>query len=221
MRVPIISSFIGAPFEKLVTFCEKIQQGMKALNEAVIAYVSEDYEHFDIWTKRVCSIEQEADEMKREIRNSLPRGVFMPVDKFQFFTLVRELDQILDRAEDVVIWLSFKRGVVIKEVREDLLGLLDTSIESVEILFNAVKMTTEAFGFIKKKREDIKETIRTVRHKEWESDQIAQCMVRKLFELKDVDFITIHHVLTAGGYIGNIADHAENAADIIRVIIAR
>lgn len=221
MRVPIISSFIGAPFERLVIFCEEILEGMKALNEAVIAYANEDHDHFDIWAKKVCGIEQLADEMKREIRNSLPRGVFMPVDKFQFFTLVRELDQILDRAEDVVIWLSFKRGVVIKEVKQDLLGLLDASIESVETLFNAVKMTTETFGFIKKRREDIKQTIREVRHREWESDQIAQCMVRKLFELKETDFVTIHHILTVGRYIGNIADHAENAADIIRAMIAR
>lgn len=166
MRIPIISSFIGAPFERLVIFCEEILEGMKALNEAVIAYANEDYDHFDIWAKKVCGIEQLADEMKREIRNSLPRGVFMPVDKFQFFTLVRELDQILDRAEDVVIWLSFKRGVVIKEVKQDLLGLLDASIESVETLFNAVKMTTETFGFIKKRRDDIKQTIREVRHRE-------------------------------------------------------
>lgn len=221
MRIPIISSFIGAPFEKIVTFCEKVQEGMKMLREAMIAYVNEDYEHFDAWAKRVCSIEQEADEMKREIRNSLPRGVFMPVDKFQFFALVRELDQILDRAEDVVVWLSFKRVVVIREVKEELLRVFDASIESVEILCDVVKMTTEAFGFIKKKREAIKETIREVRHREWKSDQIAQAMVKRLFELEDVDFLTIHHILTAGKYIGNIADHAENAADIIRVMIAK
>ncbi len=221
MRVPIVSSFVSTPFESLVTFCEKILEGMKALRKAVEAYVNEDYERFDVWVRGVCSIEQEADEMKREIRNSLPRGVFMPVDKFQFFTLIRELDHVLDSAEDVVVWLSFKRGVAIKEVKEDLLELLDTSIESVEILYDVIKMTTKTFGFLKKRREDIKETIRAVRRKEWESDQIAQGMVRKLFELKDYDFFTIHHILTTGRYIGDIADHAENVADVIRVMIAR
>ena len=221
MRVPFISSFISAPFEKLVAFCSKVQEGMKALREAVLAYLNEDYEHFDAWTNKVISIEQEADEMKRQIRNSLPRGVFMPVDKFQFFTLLRELDQILDRAEDIVVWLSFKRGMVIKEIKGDLLELLDTSIEAVEILCGVVKMTTEAFGFIKKRREEIKQEIRSVRYKEWESDQIAQCMIRRLFTLEGYDFLTIHHILRASAYVGNIADHAENAADIIRVMIAR
>jgi len=159
--------------------------------------------------------------MKREIRNSLPKGVFMPVDKFQFFTLVRELDQILDRAEDIVVWLSFKKGVVLQPIKKEFIALLNISIQTVDILAEVVHITPRAVGFIKRDRELVKEKIREVRLMEYESDQIAQCIVKTIFNLEKVDCLTLHHLLETTKYIGNIADHAENAADIIRVMIAR
>ncbi len=84
-----------------------------------------------------------------------------------------------------------------------------------------VHITPRAVGFIKRDRELVKEKIREVRLMEYESDQIAQCIVKTIFNLEKVDCLTLHHLLETTKYIGNIADHAENAADIIRVMIAR
>ena len=228
MRVPLFYTFVKNPFESLEPFTAKIQEGVEVLKQAVRAYMDEDEEEFDKLSEKVCQIEHEADKIKREIRNSLPKGIFMPVDRFQFFFLIKELDKILDSAEDVVVWLSFKRGVILKEVRKEFLTLLEISTTSVPILMRAIRLLPRAVGFIKKDKQLLKEIIREVRQKEWESDQIAQCIVKTIFNLphvdcavgKGVDCLTIHHLLETTKYIGNIADHAENAVDIIRVMIA-
>ncbi|RKX62650.1 MAG: TIGR00153 family protein [Thermodesulfobacteriota bacterium] len=221
MRVPLFYSFVRCPFETLTPFVDKIKEGLEILKKAVHSYVENNYADFETFSEQVCKIEQEADHMKREIRNSLPKGVFMPVDKFQFFTLVRELDQILDRAEDIVVWLSFKKGVVLQPIKKEFIALLNISIQTVDILAEVVHITPRAVGFIKRDRELVKEKIREVRLMEHESDQIAQCIVKTIFNLEKVDCLTLHHLLETTKYIGNIADHAENAADIIRVMIAR
>ena len=221
MRVPLFYSFVRCPFKTLTPFMDKIKEGLEILKKAVHSYVENNYTDFETFSEQVCKIEQEADHMKREIRNSLPKGVFMPVDKFQFFTLVRELDQILDRAEDIVVWLSFKKGVVLQPIKKEFIALLNISIQTVDILAEVVHITPRAVGFIKRDRELVKEKIREVRLMEHESDQIAQCIVKTIFNLEKVDCLTLHHLLETTKYIGNIADHAENAADIIRVMIAR
>ncbi len=229
MRVPLLYTFVKSPFEGLIPFTGKIKEGMDTLKEAVIAYIDGDEEKFNKFSDKVCAIEHEADKIKREIRNSLPKGVFMPVDKFQFFTLIKELDQILDSAEDIVVWLSFKKGVVLREIKKEFLALLNISISSVPILIEAIEILPRAVGFIKRDKKLLKEKIRAVRQREWESDQIAQCIVRTIFNLPQVDCmikgngvdcLTIHHILETTKYIGHIADHAENAADIIRVMIS-
>ncbi len=231
MRVPLFYTFVKSPFESLEPFTAKIQEGMDVLKQAVRAYIDGDEERFDKLSEKVCQIEHEADKIKRRIRNSLPKGIFMPVDRFQFFSLIKELDQILDSAEDIVVWLSFKQGVVLKEVRKEFLALLEISTSSVPILMKAIHLLPRAVGFIKRDKRLLKEIIREVRQKEWESDQIAQCIVKTIFSLpkldsviviegQGVDCLTIHHLLETTKYVGNIADHAENAADIIRVMIA-
>ncbi|HDD35671.1 MAG TPA: TIGR00153 family protein [Candidatus Desulfofervidus auxilii] len=219
MRVPGLYTFLGCPFKSLIPFMDKIKEGMKVLKQALHAYIAQD-KQFEALAEKVSRIEHEADGMKREIRNSLPRGVFMPVDKFQFFTLLRELDQILDSAEDTVVWLSFKEGVVVKEISQDFNTLVDVCVDAVSTLSEAIHLMPGAVGFIKKDKDLVLEKIRDVRQKEWESDQIAQGIVKIVFKLK-VDCLTLHHLLETTKYIGNIADHAENAADILRVMIAR
>ncbi|MDL1955786.1 MAG: TIGR00153 family protein [Candidatus Desulfofervidus auxilii] len=220
MRVPGLHTFVSCPFLKLLPFTDKIKEGMETLKLALHAYVDEDYRQFEIFSEKVSRIEHEADDMKREIRNSLPRGVFMPVDKFQFFSLIKELDHILDSAEDTVVWLTFKQGVVLKEIKQDFKNLLDVCIEAVLILSEAVYLMPRAVGFIKRDKDLVIKKIREVRQKEWESDQIAQGIIKAVFNLK-VDCLTLHHLLETTKYIGDIADHAENAADIMRVMIAR
>ncbi|MDL1970959.1 MAG: TIGR00153 family protein [Candidatus Desulfofervidaceae bacterium] len=230
MRVPLIYTFVTSPFRNLIPFTDKLKEGMEMLRKAVQAYIEGDYKRFEALSERVCNIEHEADKMKREIRNSLPKGIFMPVDKFQFFCLVRELDQILDSAEDTVVWLSFKHGVVLECVKKEFSALLEICIQSVWVLSEAVHLMPKAIGFIKKDQELIKEKIREVRQREWESDQIAQCIVKTIFNLPHVDCslgngkidcLTIHHLLETTKFIGHIADHAENAADILRAMIAK
>jgi len=230
MRVPLLYTFVTSPFKNLIPFTDKIKEGMDVLREAVKAYIEEDEKRFEALAEKVCQIEHEADKMKREIRNSLPKGIFMPVDKFQFFYLVRELDQILDSAEDIVVWLSFKQGVILQCVKKEFLALLEICIQSVWVLIEAVHLMPKAIGFIRRDRELIKEKIREVRQREWESDQIAQCIVKTIFNLPRVDCafksgyiecLTIHHLLETTKFIGHIADHAENAADILRIMIVR
>ena len=65
-----------------------------------------------------------------------------------------------------------------------------------------------------------KEIIRTLRHQERAADRVEDLIKKKVFNM-DVDPVTVFHVVRLAETIGAIADHAENAGDMMRAMVAK
>lgn len=90
MRLLISSLFFKSPFEDLQKHADKVKECTQLFREAAVCHIGKEYERFDLLTDQVARLESQADDIKRNIRNHLPRGILMPVDKFQFFDYLRE-----------------------------------------------------------------------------------------------------------------------------------
>jgi uncharacterized protein Yka (UPF0111/DUF47 family) len=66
----------------------------------------------------------------------------------------------------------------------------------------------------------VKDIIRSLRQREHEADQIENEFKVKIFSMER-DPIAFFHMIRLVEIIGAIADHAENAGDIMRAMIAR
>ena len=53
-----------------------------------------------------------------------------------------------------------------------------------------------------------------------EADQVEDAIKEKIFNL-DIDPITVFHNIRLAETIGSIADHAENAGDMMRAMLAK
>jgi uncharacterized protein Yka (UPF0111/DUF47 family) len=61
-----------------------------------------------------------------------------------------------------------------------------------------------------------------VHEKEHEADLIKTRLRKKLYKSqKDLDFLSIYHLLRITDFVDYIANHAENVEDRLRTIIAR
>ncbi|MFT6985233.1 MAG: putative phosphate transport protein (TIGR00153 family), partial [Psychromonas sp.] len=49
--------------------------------------------------KEISKLEKEADELKRELRLTLPKGLFMPISRGDFIVLVNRQDKIANTAK--------------------------------------------------------------------------------------------------------------------------
>jgi predicted phosphate transport protein (TIGR00153 family) len=147
----------------------------------------------------------------------------MPVDKRDFLTLLKEIDGILDSAEDILVLLDMRETKVPKEIKKDFIAVLKKANSTVETLDKAMELLKILLevSFGGKPREDIKKVIHKIHKLEHESDVIEKQISRALFNNKDLDPITILHLLKVIDRMGCIADHAENAADMIRAMIAK
>ncbi|MFC2091279.1 TIGR00153 family protein [Elusimicrobiota bacterium] len=210
-----------SPFDGLVEHIEKVETGVLKFKEAVKAYLDRDYDAFDKLSDEVINIENEADRIKTDTRNHLHRGIFMPVDRGDFLSCLKQQDKILDACEDAVIWLQFRESHIDSNLKAKLLEYLDRNVAVVENMQVLVKDVHRLISSISaKERKTIKEKIKNLHYEEEQIDKMQRDLVKNLFG-SGKDMLHIYHILHVVFLLGSIADYAENVGDRIRVMMAR
>ncbi len=222
MRIPFFSMFMTSPFEGLQEHAEKVKECGWAFQQAIECHLANKCKTFEEFRQEVIHLETEADVIKRRIRGHLPKGTLMPVYNFLLFRYLREQDQVIDAVEDALDWISFRNEPGIPaELEKEFLILADVVIDPIEELS---KMVAEARKYFRNYSEDqrviIKNIIRTLRRQEHEADKAEDRVKQKVLNM-NIDAVTVFHMVRLAEIIGSIADHAENAGDMMRAMVAR
>ncbi len=222
MRLPFLSMFMTSPFEGIQEHAEKVKECAWAFQQAMECHVSHQCQTFEELRQEVVRLESEADAIKRRIRGHLPIGTLMPVSKFQLFRYLREQDGVLDAVEDTLDWISYRPEPGIPTILEkDFLLLTDAVIDPIEELSRMVSEARKYFrNYDEKQRVKVKDIIRSLRRQEHDADKIEDNIKGKLFNM-DMDAISAYHLIRLAEILGSIADHAENAGDMMRAMLAK
>jgi uncharacterized protein len=220
MRTNFMYLFYKSPFENLKRHSDKVRECGRQFLEAVTCYLDRDCMAFEQLTDQVARMESEADAIKRNIRGHMPHGILMPVDKFQFLMYLREQDKVLDAVEDALYWLSYRPQGVRETMAEDLGFLAGSVVPAIEKLSPLVEMAIDYFRTRSKEvRIKMKSLVRDIHQHENEADHLEQELIRRIFKEID-DPLEVFHLVRAVEGISAIADHAHNASDTMRAMIA-
>jgi predicted phosphate transport protein (TIGR00153 family) len=221
MRLLISSIFCKSPFEGLQKHADKVKECAHLFREAVVCHMGQECKRLNLLAEQVARMESEADDIKRNIRNHLPRGILMPVDKFQFFQYLGEQDKVMDEVEEALFWLSFRPAGIPAELAADIHHLVESVIPPIEKLPELVTFAREYFkSRSKEQRIRMKSLIRDIRQYEREADHLERELKFKIFTtIKDA--LVVYHLVRLIEHIGAIADHAQNASDRMRTMIAK
>ena len=222
MRIPFLSLFVTSPFEGLLEHAEKVKECAWAFQQAIECHVSDRCRQFEELRQEVSKLENQADNIKRRIRGHLPIGTLMPVSKFQLFRYLREQDQVLDAVKDALNWISYRSEPGIPpELEKHVFLLVDAVVDPLEELSRMVAGAKRYFEtYSEKQRVAVKEIIRRVRAQEHAADKAEAEIKQRVFNM-DIDPVTVFHMVRLAETIGSIADHAENAGDMMRAMLAR
>jgi predicted phosphate transport protein (TIGR00153 family) len=222
MHIPFISGLKFSPFEGLFEHAEKVKECSWAFQQAIECHVSAQCAEFDEYRREVSKLESEADVIKRRIRGHIPKDARMPVSKFELFWYLREQDKVLDSVQDTLDWLSYKVFPDANEgLKKQLVLLVESVMEPIEDLSLMVSEAKKYFeSYSEKQRKIVKAVINNIRQREHEADQIEDEFKIKLFSLEK-DPVGLFHMIRLAEIIGSIADHAENAGDMMRAMIAK
>ena len=222
MRVPFFKMFMTSPFEGLQEHAEKVIECAWVFQQAMECYFANKCKTFEEFRQEVIQIESQADAIKRRIRGHIPKRTMMPISNFLVFRYLREQDGVLDAVEDTLDWISYRSTKKVPpELKKDFALLVDSVIDPIEVLSTMVAEAREYFKtYSEDQRVVVKDIIRKLRRQEHEADRFEDIIKKKVFNM-DTDAVSIFHLIRLAETIGFIADHAQNAGDMMRAMLSR
>jgi predicted phosphate transport protein (TIGR00153 family) len=222
MRIVLANLFRRSPFENTLRHANKVAQCGPLFVKAVETYFEGDRDEFNFLKEAIRDLEAEADRIKRNIRAHLPVRILMPVEKSVFFSFLKEADSVVDCVKNALYWMSYYHLDLPKDIQRDYIRLVKEVGDYTGFLPEMVSTAHKYFRTrTEEDRQAVKYIIGEIRFRERGSDDLEKTMFIRLCADEHlppkVFFIMIRIVQTTG----NIADHLENSADMMRVMIAR
>jgi len=208
-------------FNLLLKHARLVAECLIRLPLALEAYFHKDKERLAEIAKHITEIEREADKVKTNIRGHLPKGLILPVEKFEIFLYLKEQDGVADSAEEIINWLSFKDVDIPEDLAQKLQKLLNQNLEPLRYIEELVQRATDfLITRSETSRNVAKELVRKIRYEEYLSENLANDLKREIFA-RTSDPLTLFYLLNLVDMIADISGHAENAADLMRAMIAK
>lgn len=220
----ITELFGRSPFGPLVQHTHKVHECVLEVRPLIVAFLGERYDEVEEIYERISKLEHEADIIKTEIRNHLPKSLFLPVDRGDMLKYLREQDAIADTAEDIGVLLTIRETKVPEELHEGILALTEKVLEVSEELVEAASEleSLQEASFSGKGAEQVIALTEDVSQGEYEADCLQTDVTRHLYELEDrVDPVSVYFIMKLFRLLGAIANHAENTGDNLRMMLTR
>ncbi len=223
-RVSIAQIFGRSPFLGIEELMRSVAECSAQLPLLIDALFAKDRDEILKVAKRTSQLEGVCDGIKDQIRERLPRQLFLPVDRRDLLNLLKRIDAIADCAEDVGVLLTL-RPMETPEALQPLLGIFVervlATVHTAEILVDKLDSLVQA-SFTGKVTAEARNLIEELHRKEHEADKVQDQLAKVLFshesELPAAGLLMWSKVLNK---IGDMANHAENVGDAFRLMLAR
>ncbi len=221
----IFNLFGRSPFQALSHHMSKCVETAGKLPELIAAFKAGEHVRVKEIAKEIMALEHEADEIKNELRDNLPRSLFMPVDRRDFRRLLSAQDEIADRVEDLAVVATLKPGLAVPPALVDeldrVVGHVIDCINQAHKIGDELDELLEA-GFGGPEAVKVFAMIQKVSEIEHEADKrqykFSQALVSIADDMKPVDLILWTEFIRN---LGRIANAAERYSKELRSILAR
>lgn len=207
--------FGKSPFAPLQTHMTKVGRCMEKLAE-IMSHLPVS----DQMVEELCKLEHEADLTKNDIRNHLPRNIFLPMDRSHFLDILSIQDSIADQAEEIGLTLKLRPldPAFIPDLRLLFQKTFDAFTSSRQIIGEINDLLESSFGGIE--AEKVKSMVEQTAHKEYETKKLQRSLTSKLFaqgeKLSAPDFYLWVKLIES---VGNISVISERLANRIRMVL--
>lgn len=221
----LISDLFGqSPFGPLVEHARKVHECVKLIEPLTEAAIREDHEEIHRLQDEVSRLEYEADKIKFDIREHLPRQFFLPVDRADLDRYLHFQDNIADFVEDFAVILLIRQTKIhaaivplLKELVDQVVRVSNQMLEVAEGMLNLVESS-----FSGAEARSVLGKISGLGEGEWLCDRIQRRLSMKIYEMEsELDPITIMFYEKMLRTLGLIANAAENTGDMLRMMIVK
>ncbi len=219
----IISKLFGkSPFEPLYQHMIKVKECVDLVRPLMDAFLKGEDTKLKDMAAKIFKAEHDADVVKKDIRNNLPKSILLPVARGDLLSFLKEQDSIADSAEDLAVLLTMRKTAVPEELKPELKEFVEIVLETYEVAMTVsseIKVLAEtSFGGVEAHK--VMELIEDLKLKEWEADKAQMEAVKKMFSIeKKLDPVSVMMWMHIFDELGTLANHAENAGDRMRMML--
>lgn len=218
----IAKVFGRSPFIPLQMHMDKVTECVECIPLVFESYRNQDSETVKSISDRITMLEHEADLIKHDIRNNMPRGLFLPVDRANLLRILTIQDSIANRAEDISVLLTFKQAGVYEGFEPAFDEFLNMSLEAFKMTSKIINELDELVetGFGGVEAQSVRKMVDEVAQKEHDTDVCQKELLRSLLSHEDSitygDFFLWTRIIRQ---VATIADRSENLAVEIRTTL--
>ena len=220
----ILALFGKSPFGPLTEHTERAHETVKLLRPLFEAFLAQDWQGTNEVYQKISKLEHKADVLKNEIRDHLPKSMFLPVDRGDVLLFLKEQDGIADRAEDVAVLLNMRRTPAPTGMQAAILEFVDMIIETSAAWHDCSRglTTLQEASFTGPEVDRTMDRVRAISDMEWEADKKQAALSQQLFEHEEeLGAVSVFFWMNIFRVLGAVANHAENTADLLRLMLAR
>ena len=220
----LTSLFGRSPFKPMQEHIGVVARCAALVPELFEALAAGDQERVVSIKDQIYELEQQADDIKNELRAHLPKSLLLPVDRRDLLEVLDMQDSIADTAQDIA-GLLFERPMEVPEnLKDPLLALTRRCVDACD---HAVKIIGELdelveTGFRGRESDRVSEMVEELNNIETDTDEMGTELVRRLFahedEMKPVSVMFWYELIQ---WIGDLADYAEKVGNRLRLLLAR
>ncbi|MDA7745940.1 TIGR00153 family protein [Psychromonas sp.] len=220
----IFGVFAKSPIQPIQLHIEQVAMCSELLIPFFEASSNNDWEKADEIRQQISQYEKQADELKRELRLTLPKGLFMPIDRADLLELVNRQDKIANTVKDIAGRMYGRKLKIPSEIFVNFMTYVQRSIDAVQQAKTAIDELDELLetGFRGREVDIVTNMIEVLEQIEDDTDSLQIKLRHHLLEIEDnykpVDVMFLYKILE---WIGSLADHSELVGTQLELILAR
>lgn len=221
------NSFLGVfaksplkPLEEHINMVHECSQGLVPFFDAVFSC---DWKEAQQQQKNISNMEKQADTLKRELRMSLPSGIFMPINRQDILDLLTQQDKIANKAKDISGRILGRELEIPAPMQEQFKAYLDRCLDATQqakIVINELDELLEA-GFKGREVRLVEGMIKELDKIEDDTDVMQVKMRKQLRELESginpVDVMFLYNIIE---WVGDLADISERVGSRLELMLA-
>jgi len=216
--------FGQTPFGPLVEHARKVRACVDLVRPLIDAALEANDEEVHRLQDEISRLEYEADEIKRDIREQLPRRFFLPVAREDIERYLKRQDKIADSIEDLAVILMIRKTRIHPELVEPFNALVEQVLHVTAIIMGASEelLNLAETSFTGAEAEQILACIQSLGEEEWKADRVQRRLSLRMYAMEDrIDPVTLFFYEKLLLALSRIANAADNAGDTLRVMIVK
>lgn len=220
----LASLFGKSPFFPLQEHMTRVSDCVLKLKDVFHALKDRDWKKVEEIAKEISKLEHLADLTKNDIRNQLPKSLFLPIERETLLNMLSIQDTIADTAEDIAVLLTLKKLQINDELFNEFEAFLNLNTKCFEkaheVILELHELVQSSFGGIE--AESVRAMAEDVAYQEHQVDLSQRKLLKKLFNMEgELSYSSFHMLMRILESISKISDLSEKLSNCIRTTIER